>query len=398
MTYIQQPSSENRPVRLGLIGAGWIGAFHAESVARRIPNARLDAVADPAVPAAEALASRLGIARITEDPADIMGDPGIDAVLVASPARFHSGLIAAAARAGKDVFCEKPGGRTVEELDKALAAADAAGVNVQFGFNRRFAADFAAARKLIDDGAVGNPQLLRSLTRDPGTAAGLAAPERIAPGTIFLETLIHDFDTLNWLNPGAVPVKVHAVADALVAPEAKAGGLLDTAVVTVTYSNGAIAVAEANFNALYGYDVRGEVFGSAGMVTAGGPQSSSALSYTAAGIAAGTVRLNIDLFHDAYTAELARFVDGVAARRAGHRQDGSPAPGGVDARNALAVALAAIRSHETGLPVEVSTVAQLQAAEPGWQLPGLQFREPQRTEPQRTEPQLTEPQLTGHGA
>ena len=93
------------------------------------------------------------------------------------------------------------------------------------------------------------------------------------------------------------------MADALVAPEAKDRGLLDTAVVTVTYSNGAIAVAEANFNALYGYDVRGEVFGSAGMVTAGGPQATSATSYTAAGIGSATVRLNVDLFHDAYTAE-----------------------------------------------------------------------------------------------
>ncbi|WP_087872958.1 Gfo/Idh/MocA family protein, partial [Arthrobacter globiformis] len=268
-------------------------------------------------------------------------------------------------------------GRTVEELDEALAAADAAGVHVQFGFNRRFAADFAAARKLIDDGAVGTPQLLRSLTRDPGTASGLASPERIAPGTIFLETLIHDFDTLNWLNPGAVPLKVHAVADALVAPDAKAGGLLDTAVVTVTYSNGAIAVAEANFNALYGYDVRGEVFGSAGMVTAGGPQASNAVSYTAAGIASDTVRLNIDLFHDAYTAELARFVELAAARRAGRVDGGAPAPGGTDARNALAVALAAIRSHETGLPVDVSAVAHLEAAEPELQLTGPEFTGPQ---------------------
>jgi myo-inositol 2-dehydrogenase/D-chiro-inositol 1-dehydrogenase len=129
-------------------------------------------------------------------------------------------------------------------------------------------------------------------------------------------------------------------------------------------------VAEANFNALYGYDVRGEVFGSAGMVTAGGPQASSAVSYTAAGIASDTVRLNIDLFHGAYTAELARFVDGVAARRAGGTPEGPSAPGGTDARNALAVALAAIRSHGTGLPVDVSAVAHLEAAEPGLQLAG----------------------------
>ncbi|TVU60984.1 dehydrogenase [Paenarthrobacter nitroguajacolicus] len=370
MTYLHHPVTEDRPVRIAVIGAGWIGKFHAESIALRIPTARVEAIADPVLPALEALADKLGVTKISTDIADVLADPDVDAVLIATPLRFHSELITSAAKAGKDIFCEKPGGRTVEELDAAIAAAEEAGVVLRFGFNRRYSADFAAARKLINDGAIGVPQLLRSLTRDPGTEDGINNPERIAPGTIFLETLIHDFDTLNWLNPGAVPVKVHAVADALVAPEAKAGGLLDTAVVTVTYSNGAIAVAEANFNALYGYDVRGEVFGSAGMVTAGGPQATNATSYTAAGIGSDTTRLNIDLFRDAYTAELAHFADDVAARRGTQRErtttSNSPsavaAPGGVDARNALAVALAAFKSSESGLPVEVSEVADLQAA------------------------------------
>ncbi|MFC8039693.1 Gfo/Idh/MocA family oxidoreductase [Paenarthrobacter sp. NPDC057355] len=375
MTYLQHPLVEDRPVRIAVIGAGWIGKFHAESIARRVPNARLEAIADPVLPAVQELASKLGTTKISTDTADVLADPDVDAVLIASPLRFHAELNTAAAHAGKDIFCEKPGGRTIAELDAAIDAAASAGVVLRFGFNRRYSSDFAAARKLIDDGAVGTPQLLRSLTRDPGTEAGLSNPERIAPGTIFLETLIHDFDTLNWLNPGAVPVTVHAVADALVAPEAKAGGLLDTAVVTVTYSNGAIAVAEANFNALYGYDVRGEVFGSAGMVTAGTPQATNATSYTAAGIASETSRLNIHLFHDAYTAELAHFADDVAARRGYGRTTAAAAPavaapGGVDARNALAVALAAFRSSETGLPVEVSEIAELRPAEDAVQLQG----------------------------
>jgi len=123
-------------------------------------------------------------------------------------------------------------------------------------------------------------------------------------------------------------------------------------------------VAEANFNALYGYDVRGEVFGSSGMVAAGGPQATSATSYSAAGIGSATVRLNVDLFHDAYTAEVAHFVDTVKARRDGVRAPGTPGPGGADARNALAIALAAVRSAETGLPVDVASIAQLRPAEP----------------------------------
>ena len=133
------------------------------------------------------------------------------------------------------------------------------------GFHRRFDASFRAARDLVAAGRLGTPQLLRSLTRDPG----IPDPGRVPPSTIFLETLIHDFDTLRFLNPGAEAVEVYAVADALAYPDFRDQGLQDTAVVLVRFDNGAVATAEASFNAVYGYDIRGEVFGSGGMVTAG---------------------------------------------------------------------------------------------------------------------------------
>ena len=108
---------------------------------------------------------------------------------------------------------------TLADADRAIAAAEQAGIVLQVGFNRRFAPAFAAARAAIDAGRIGTPQLLRSLTRDPGPFT--ADPARIPQWTIFFETLIHDFDTLCFLNPGARPVAVHAFADALVAPEAR---------------------------------------------------------------------------------------------------------------------------------------------------------------------------------
>ena len=132
-------------------------------------------------------------------------------------------------------------------------------------------------------GSPGQPQLLRSLTRDPGNGS-IPNAARVPAWTIFLETLIHDFDTLNWFNEGAEPVEVYAVADALVEPGLRDQGFLDTAVVTIRYSNGAVAVAEANFSALYGYDIRGEVFGSKGMVQAGRATETAARRYTAEGI------------------------------------------------------------------------------------------------------------------
>lgn len=360
MAYIiQDPTQGAAPVRIGLIGSGWMGAFHAESIARRVPGAVLAAIADPNVESARALAGELGTSKVTASADDLLADPDIDAVVIASPARFHAPLIAQAAAAGKHVFCEKPGGQGLEELDAALTAVEEAGVHFQIGFNRRYADDFRAAKKDLVDGVAGTPQLLRSLTRDPGNGS-IPNAARVPAWTIFLETLIHDFDTLNWLNEGAEPVEVYAVADALVEPSLRYQGFLDTAVVTIRYSNGAIAVAEANFSALYGYDVRGEVFGSKGMVQAGRSTETAARRYTAEGLSADTPRLNVELFRQAYTDELADFTAAVRAKR-----DGGPAPssgvtltpGAADARRALAMALACIESVKSGAPVPVAEKA-----------------------------------------
>ncbi|MUN55865.1 dehydrogenase [Kocuria koreensis] len=339
MTLSSHPSS---PVRLGLIGSGWIGSFHAESIARRIPGATLEAVADPQPGAAERVAAPLGVDKTYLDTDELLADSRVDGVVIASPAFTHTDLVVAAARAGKAVFVEKPMALTLDDADRAISAASAAGVPLQVGFNRRFDPDFLAAKKLVDEERVGTPQLMRSLTRDPG----LADPGAVKPWTVFLETLIHDFDTLNWFNDESEPVEVYAVADALVAPDFKDQGLLDTSSVTIRYDNGAIATAEASFSATYGYDVRGEVFGSRGMVTVGDVRTTSARYFGPDGNSAETTRVNVELFRQAYTDELAAFVEAVRA--------GAPdGPTGEDARRALSIALACIDSYRQNRPVQL---------------------------------------------
>jgi myo-inositol 2-dehydrogenase/D-chiro-inositol 1-dehydrogenase len=323
-----------------------MGAFHGETLARRIPGVRLAAVADPAPDVATRLAAALGAERACTDPAEAFADPAVDAVVIAAPARFHAGLVVAAAEAGKAVFCEKPMALTVADADRAIAAARAAGVVLQVGFNRRFAPDWAAARALLDDGRLGTPRLLRSVTRDPGGFD----PSRVPPDTIFNETLIHDFDALRFLNPGAEAVEVYATADALVEPEWRDRGLLDTAVVVVRFDNGAVGVAEACFEASYGYDVRGEVLGSGGMATMGDGRRTGMVFSAAAGRSVETVRSDQELLAGAYVAELAAFAGAVGG--------GTPAlVGGEDARAALAIALAAARSVRDGRPVRTDEVA-----------------------------------------
>jgi myo-inositol 2-dehydrogenase/D-chiro-inositol 1-dehydrogenase len=330
------------PVRFGLVGAGRIGTHHATTLARRLPEAELLVVADPATGAAARLAEPLGAAH-TDDVDAVLADDRVEAVAVASSSTVHAELVQRAAAAGKAVWCEKPMAMTLAEADAAIAACERAGVPLQVGFNRRFSADFAAAHEIVASGGIGTPQLLRSLTRDPG----LADPAAVPPWTIFTQTLIHDFDTVNWLNPGATAVEAHALADALVAPDHRDRGLLDTALVSIRYDNGALATAEASFSAAYGYDVRGEVFGSAGMVTAGGPEQASLRHWTVDGVSGPTVRLDTDLFGDAYAAELRAFCESV-------RSGTPPAVTGHDARAALRIALACIASVQSGQRVRLA--------------------------------------------
>ncbi len=152
----------------------------------------LAAVADPVPGAAQKLAAALGAEKYFTEPQAMLEDREIDAVVIAAPARTHAELVVAAARAGKHVFCEKPMAVTLEEADKAIQAARQAGVVLQVGFNRRFVSGFAAALEAIAAGKLGTVQLSRSVTRDPQ----LRDPAPIPQWTIFLETLIHDFDTL----------------------------------------------------------------------------------------------------------------------------------------------------------------------------------------------------------
>jgi len=319
-------------VKVGIVGAGYIGGVHATLLAKD-ERVSVPMVHDVLVERAEQLARSTG-ARIANSIDELID--GVDAVYVATPNTKHTAIAMAAIGGGKHVFCEKPMALTLEDADRAIAAAHNAGVALQVGFNRRFADDFAAMRSKIADGAIGMPQLLRSLTRDPGITADVAA--RVKPWTIFNETLIHDFDTLCWLNPGARVTQVFAQADALIHPEFRDSGFLDTAVVQLRFDNRAFAVAEASFQAVYGYDVRGEVFGSDGVLLAGRAPDRAATG-------------NTDLFADAYVAQFAHFAECVRMRT-------EPSVTGNDARVALDIAIAARESVQTGAPVVLNGVLQ----------------------------------------
>jgi myo-inositol 2-dehydrogenase/D-chiro-inositol 1-dehydrogenase len=200
---------------------------------------------------------------------------------------------------------------------------------------------------MVQSGELGSVQLLRSITRDPS----LDQPEKVTPWAIFLETLIHDFDVLRFLAGGAEPVEVYALADALILPDWKSQGMLDTAVVSLRYDTGAMATADASFQAVYGYDVRAEVFGSEGMAGVGDNPGTSLVHHTRSGSSRSRPNWFIDVFDQAYVAELAHFARAVRGEAAADNTT-------VDARAALALALTAIRSVETGQPVRVAEITR----------------------------------------
>jgi myo-inositol 2-dehydrogenase/D-chiro-inositol 1-dehydrogenase len=323
-----------------------MGSHHAANLARYVPGAYLVGLADPQADLAEQLAGRLGCQFWSLEYQDLLANPAVEAVVIASPAAYHPELVAAAAQAGKAVFCEKPLANTLADADRAAAAVRAAGVPFQIGFQRRFDPGFRAARALADRGELGRIQLLRSITRDPS----LDRPERVTAWAVFLETLIHDFDVLRFLAGGAEPVEVYALADALILPDWKPRGMLGTAVVTLRYDSGAMATADASFQAVYGYDVRAEVFGSEGMASVGDTVGASMVHHTRAGATRARPHWFVDLFAEAYLAELAHFVALV-------RGQAAPENTLADARAALVLALAAIRSVQTHRPVSVSEIS-----------------------------------------
>jgi myo-inositol 2-dehydrogenase/D-chiro-inositol 1-dehydrogenase len=171
-------------VNIGVIGAGQIGKLHAGHLCCRIPKARVAAIADVRLEAAQACAAALGITKAAADPRVILDDPEIDAVAICSSTDTHATLIEAAAAAGKHIFCEKPIAMDLSVIDRALEKVRKAGVKLQIGFNRRFDPNFRRIWERLQEGAIGEPHMLRITSRDP-------APPTIAyvraSGGLFLE-------------------------------------------------------------------------------------------------------------------------------------------------------------------------------------------------------------------
>ena len=333
-------------MNLGLVGAGRIGIVHARTIAARIPGAQIVRVADPRGEAAATLARELRIPNTGSDAQTVFEDPGVDAVLICSSTDAHPEQVVAAARAGKHVFCEKPVDLDLCRMDEVLRTVRDAGIKLQVGFNRRFDPDFAQMRKIIDAGGVGVPEILRITSRDPSPPPA----EYVAvSGGMFLDMTIHDLDMARFLMGDEV-TDVHVKASVLVDPAIGAAGDVDTAVLSLSFKEGAVGAIDNSRRAAYGYDQRAEVFGSTGMVS---NRNHGVHAVTSADSSGFHAPLPHDFFMTrylaSYEAEIRAFVDAVAG-------DTVPVVDGEDARQALVLGLAAKQSHATGQSVRPDSI------------------------------------------
>jgi scyllo-inositol 2-dehydrogenase (NAD+) len=332
-------------VGVGLVGVGVLGKRHADNLRCAVPEAQLVAVCDSDAKRASEVASELEIEHFYDSIEALVERDDIQAVVVASPSRYHASGIQIAAEAGKDVFCEKPLALALDEADAALNAVAKAGVRLQIGFMRRYDPAYANAKKRIEAGEIGEPVIFKSVGRDKEPP-----PHRFlrgnVNGTLFSDAAIHDFDLVRWLMGDEV-VAVHCFAGLLACPELAEFNDIDACLVNLRLARGGIGNVEAFRKATYGYDIRTEILGTKGALHVGYLRHTADSVLTSAGVLHDVVDHWLARFADAYLNEMRSFIGAILA-------DKPAGPGGDDGRRALAVALAAEQSSRESRPVTLA--------------------------------------------
>ena len=331
-------------LRIGIVGAGRIGNVHAESITYHIPEAEVVMVTDPYEEGARKLAERFGVPKYSKDYMDIINNKDVDAVLVCSPTPTHAEITIAALKAGKHVFCEKPVHTSIECIKEVQKVAEETGLKLQIGFNRRFDHNHSHVQRLVQDGTLGNVELIKITSRDPEPPS----PEYAASsGGLYIDMMIHDFDMAMFLA-GCDVTEVYAMGTSLVDKRIGEAGDVDTAIVTLTFANGALGVIDNSRRAAYGYDQRVEVFGSLGMAADENDGDSTVKVSTAEGVSSDKPQFFfLERYMASFTEEVKQFVAAV-------RND-ADVPVGIHAGlMSVVLAKAAKKSLDEHRPVKIS--------------------------------------------
>lgn len=326
-------------LRVGLVGAGKMGADHARRIHERISSAKLVAVGDPDLERAGQAASGIEECRTHEDPAEVIASSDVDAVVLATPGATHEPLLLAAIERGIPVLCEKPLTPDSKSSLRVVEAEEARGRHlVQVGFMRRFDKEYSELKRLLDSGDFGRTLLMHCAHRNP------ASPPGFNDNMMITDSVVHEFDTTRWLLDDEITaVSVRRPRATSAAKE----GLSDPQLVTIETAGGVVVDVEIFVNCTFGYQVRCEAVCEKGTALVGG--NTGLLRHTVGGWGGDVTADFRDRFMQAFDLEFQHWVH--AARRGGI--DGASA---WDGYAAAAVAEAGTRAQDSDCRTEVDMV------------------------------------------
>jgi myo-inositol 2-dehydrogenase/D-chiro-inositol 1-dehydrogenase len=333
-----------KKVNIAIFGVGRIGKIHLKNLLR-FPGVSVVAVADTHYPAEEFKKEFKDI-FFSSNPDEVLAMSEVEAVLICTPTSSHAPMIELALKSGKHIFCEKPVDLSLERTKALVDMANQSSVKLMLGFNRRFDPDFLQARRSIQAGRIGDIQIIKITSRDPG----LPPLDYIKnSGGLFMDMAIHDFDMARYMM-GKEVKEVYSRGLVLVDKQVGEVGDVDTALTTLIFEDDTYAVIDNSRKAIYGYDQRLEVFGNKGMIQVDNNQHNRNVISDADGIHHS---LPLDFFMDRYAAsylnEIQFFIDALSKNE--------PIPvGGNDGLKATIIAVAAKKSVLEGRPVAISEI------------------------------------------
>ena len=321
-----------------------MGLTHAENLHSRVRGAVLVAVTTSSAERAAEVRRRCGAVSVYDDLDALLQAESLDAVVIASSTSAHVANVEDCASAGLHILCEKPLGLSLEECDRAGAAARAADVKLMLGHTRRFDSGYIEAKRVIDAGGIGQPVLYRSISGDMNPPPVAFADLEVSGGLI-LDSMYHDIYLGQWLLEDEI-VRVYGEGGALIDPSIATVGDVDNAVVSVRFAGGAMGSLTASRTSRHGHDLRGEVIGDEGAVQLGRLRRTPIRVLDRRGAHHDAVHTTPERMGEAFVPMLQLFVVCVV-------DDTPPPVKDREGAATLAEALAGRRSIPSGLPVEV---------------------------------------------
>jgi len=334
-----------KKIKLAVAGLGRIGKIHLQNLCRNFPEVDVIGAMD-VQDESRCIADEFNVSCFAKTIDDLIALPDLDGLVICSPTDTHADYVERAAKAGKQIFCEKPLDLSLDRVKAVTAAVEQAGIGLMLGFNRRFDPEFQRIRELVVDGSIGDPQIIKITSRDPGPPP----VEYIkVSGGMFLDMTIHDFDMARFIS-GKQVKEVYAKGAVMVDPAIGQAGDIDTASIILTFEDDSMAIIDNCRKAVYGYDQRLEVFGSKGMAHAENNFPNNHKLYTESGVF-GSLPLHffLERYDASYNLEMRAFIDALASG------DKMPVDGH-DGLMSIAVGLAAKQSVKENRPVKMSEI------------------------------------------